>query len=195
MRKLLLQMQTSLDGYVATTDGATDWMVWNWGPEWHWDAELQKYHNETIASVDTILLSRKMLEEGFIEHWADVAKNPGSPQSGFASHIATARKVVFSRSAWAAPRNDVTSIAGNLASEVNELKRQPGGNLISYGGAGFASSLIAADLVEEFHLIVNPVLLGNGLRLFDGTGGPRGLEFLDATPHSGGILVARYAKP
>lgn len=66
MRKLTLEVQMSVDGYIAEKNGNTDWMVWNWGDEWNWDDELKKYHTDLTKSVDGILLSRKMAEAGFI---------------------------------------------------------------------------------------------------------------------------------
>jgi dihydrofolate reductase len=163
MRKLLLQMQMSMDGYVADRDGGMDWMVWSYGSDWTWDSQLRKYHTKIITSIDCILLSRKMVVQGFNAHWAAMAQRLDNPQSTFAESLTKADKVVFTktlaRSVW-----DNTILAkGNLVDEVLALKRGSGKNIIVFGGAGFASSLIEAGLVDEFHLIINPVVLGAGL--------------------------------
>jgi hypothetical protein len=63
MRKLKLETQVSIDGFIAGIDGNTDWMIWNWGPDWTWDEELQLYHTELTKSVDCILLSKQMAED------------------------------------------------------------------------------------------------------------------------------------
>lgn len=61
-------MQMSVDGFVADTNGKKDWQLWKWDTEWNWDDELKKYFTGIMDSVDCILLSRKMAEEGFISH-------------------------------------------------------------------------------------------------------------------------------
>jgi hypothetical protein len=89
-------MQVSVDGYVAGEAGDLDWLVWSWGAEWTWDDRLKRYHEGTCASADCIVLSGKMAEGGFIDHWAAVGADQHSRQRGFASYISNARKVIFS---------------------------------------------------------------------------------------------------
>ncbi len=134
MRKLLLQMQMSMDGYVANRDGGMDWMVWSYGGDWTWDNPLREYHTNLMTSIDCILLSRKMAVQGFSAHWAAVAQRPDNPQSTFAESLTKADKVVFTktlaRSVW-----DNTILAkGNLVDEVLALKRASGKNIIAFGG-------------------------------------------------------------
>jgi dihydrofolate reductase len=194
MRKLILQVQQTVDGFMADRNGKTDWMIWNWGDEWTWDIALQKYFNGLTASVDCVLLSRKMAEEGFIDHWAAMADKHDNPQTGFASVIRQSRKVVFtktlSESGW-----DKTVLAkGDLIDEINALKKAEGKNLIAYGGASFASSLIQSGLVDEYHFIVNPVAIGSGLSIFNGLGKNLNLSLISATSYPGGMLVLQYQK-
>lgn len=65
MKKLILQVQISIDGFIAGPHGETDWMVWDWGREWNWDDELKGDFREVFETIDCILLSRKMAEGGF----------------------------------------------------------------------------------------------------------------------------------
>src|ERR1700720_2086118 len=130
MRKVKLQMQLSLDGYVAAADGRLDWLIWDFGKDWTWDDQLRNYHTGLTASVDCVLLSRKMAEEGFIGHWAEMARHAGHPQAAFAGNIVRAQKIVFTktldRSVW-----ENTKLAkGDLAAEVNALKKQAGKDII-----------------------------------------------------------------
>lgn len=194
MRKLLLQVQMSVDGYMADTQGNTDWMVWNWSEEWNWDGELRTYHNDLTASVDCILLSRKMVEEGFIHHWAMMAQKHDNPQSGFASKITAAQKVVFTKTLNQSVWEKTVLAKGDLLEEVTMLKKTPGSNIIAYGGATFAASLIASGLVDEFHLIINPSALGSGLSLFKGTGSPLYFSLLSSTAYTCGIVVVTYLR-
>ena len=77
MRKLILQMQTSVDGFVGRSGDGPGWQVWNWGPECPWDAPLKARFNAVFQAVDTILLSRKILEGGYLDHWTQFAHNYG----------------------------------------------------------------------------------------------------------------------
>ena len=171
MRKLKLLTQLSVDGYLADSSGKTDWMVWNWGPIWNWDKELQEWFTDLTMSIGCILLSRKMAEEGFISHWKKVMEKPDDPQFPFARKIVSTPKVVFSRKlqksdpivlGW----ENATLAQGDTTEEINRLKGQKGNDIIVYGGASFVSHLIRNHLVDELILIVNPIALGSGMKIF-----------------------------
>jgi dihydrofolate reductase len=194
MRKLILQMQTSIDMFVGDNDGDTSWMKWHWNPDWTWSAGLQQYHIDTTASADCILLSDKMAEEGFIDHWGAMAKQTDNPESAFARNITNAQKVIFGTSLKTARWKNSTIANGELVSAVRDVKQAPGKNLLAFGGARFASSLINADLVDEFHLIVNPTILGSGLPIFSTIPSARDLTLLSATSYPVEVVVLQYAK-
>lgn len=192
MRKLVLQMQMSVDGFVGA-DHACDWQVWGWGDHNRWDEVLKRDFNAHFQSIDSILLSRKMVEEGYLDHWGNAAKKfAQDPFYAFAQRIVAIQKVVPSdrleRSRW--ERTIVCS--GNLPREVADLKAQQGGNIAVFGGASFASALIAAGLVDEFQFYVNPAALGSGRRIFDQSGF-RKLRLLCSQAYDCGIVVSRYA--
>ena len=194
MRRLILQVQISLDGFVADRQGTTEPMVWNWGPDWIWDHALQQYHTELVESADVLLLSRRMGSEGFIDFWAEVAKKEGDPRARFARHITRARKVVFSKRLKSVQGENTVLTHNDVSDEIGRMKREPGKNLIAWGGASFVSSLIAADLVDEYHFVTNPLALGGGLPIFDKLAAPRRLSLLDVTAHSCGIVLSRYRR-
>jgi dihydrofolate reductase len=193
-RDLILQMQVSVDGYVAGAGGELDWLVWSWGPDWTWDDRLKAYHERTVASADCIVLSGRMAEGGFIDHWAAVAADRDSPQRGFASGIASARKLVFSTSALEPRWPNTTFATGALVDEVTALKRGPGKNVLAFGGAGFASSLIERDLVDEYQLIVNPTVLGSGLPIFGDLRRRLDLLLVGSEGYGDGIVVLTYRR-
>lgn len=166
MRKLKLQVQISIDGYVADIHGKTDWLVWNWGSEWNWDKDLKKHFIAITETVDCILLSRKMAVEGFITHWASVAENIDDEQASFARHIAKAKKIVFTKTLKRSVWQNTVLASGELVKEIENLKSQPGDDIIVYGGANFVSDLLQQNLIDEMHLFVNPVALGIGLKIF-----------------------------
>jgi dihydrofolate reductase len=192
MRKLILQMQMSVDGFVGS-DTIDAWQLWDWGDHNGWDGALKREFNQHLASLDTILLSRKMAEEGYLTHWGNAAKRfPREPFYAFAQRIVDAQKVVLTdklkKSKW--DRTVVRS--GDLKHEVTALKKKKGKAIGVFGGAGFAAALIAAGVVDEYQFYINPVVLGSGARIFDETTFGA-LKLLEAKSFKCGMVVGKYA--
>jgi dihydrofolate reductase len=89
---------------------------------------------------------------------------------------------------WAEP----TVARGDLAEEVVRLKQQPGNFILAHGGAGFARSLVASGLIDEYRLVIHPVVLGRGQPLFSGLHRPVDLRLISATPFGSGVVAAVY---
>lgn len=173
MARLIAQMQMSADGFVSADRPEVDWQVWNWGPEWTWDAELKKDFNAILGSIGTILLSRQMSNEGYLRHWGrTAAAHPGDPDYDFARKIVEAPKLIVSRES-------------DVAAELKPLD----GDVICFGGANFVKALAAQGLVDEFQLFVNPAVVGSGVSIFDS---PQRLSLAGSTPYECGIVVNRY---
>jgi dihydrofolate reductase len=187
-------MQTSVDGYVGRAGEGPEWQVWDWGPDCPWDGPLKARFNAVFEDIDTILLSRKIIEGGYLDHWTEFARDHGdNPDFAFAQRIVEARKVVFSTT-LKETRWPGTELAQRpLADEVRALKTEPGRNLIAFGGAGFASALIAHRLVDEYQFYANPAVLSEGLSIFQGHGAGSGLKLLEGESYDSGIVVTRYA--
>ncbi len=183
MRTFKLQVQTSVDGYMAGPNGEMDWMTFPWTDD------LGAYINGLMQSVDTIVLGRK-LAEGFIPAWA--AGPPGEPQESI-DWMNNTPKVVFSNSLTESPWENAVVAGGDLAETINELKNQPGGDLIAYGGATFVSSLIAEDLLDELHLIVNPTAIGAGLPVFGTPDAYKRLRLVNAQRFECGMAALQLA--
>lgn len=183
MRKLKLQTQLSLDGFIAGPNGEMDWMLFNW------DDVLIKYVTELTNSVDTIILGRK-LAEGFIPHWKNVADDPENPENAAGKTFTDLPKIVFTKTLERSGWNN-TTLAKDIVAEVNELKKQPGKDIIAYGGATFVSGLIKHNLIDEYHLFVNPVVLGNGMSIFKDQE-RKNLDLVKTTTSSNGIVVLYY---
>ena len=158
MRKLKLQMQLSVDGYVCGPNGEMDWMTWNW------DDEIKRYVTQITEPVDCILLGRK-LAEGFIPHWAAAVKDPKTNDS-FSRKMNDTPKVVFSNTLPSSVWENATLANGNIVDQVNGLKSQQGGDIIAYGGATLVSNLIGAGLIDDLYLFINPVAIGKGMAIF-----------------------------
>jgi len=193
MSKLILQMQMSVDGCMSADTGI-DWQVWNWGDPWAWDKRLKRRFNAVFDTVDCILLSRKMAEEGYLDHWERVARDhAGDPDYAFARKVVQSRKVVLTdklpSSRWA---RTVLALGG-MAEEVNALRQRIEGDIIVFGGVGFASALVAASLVDEFQLFVNPAAVGAGRSIFGELPDGLQLKLLDSAAYDCGIVLSRYA--
>jgi len=158
MRRLKLQMQVSIDGMVAGQKGPT---------HFNWDEEVKQYSIANAANVDCILLGRKTAAD-FIPHWKSVGANPRDADFEFGKLITGIPKVVFSRTLQKSEWPNATLANGEIADSVNQLKKQPGKDLLVYGGSSFVASLIDCNLIDEYHLLLNPVVLGNGLTISSG---------------------------
>ncbi len=186
MRKLKLQVQMTVDGYVARPNGELDWTTHQW------DEKLVTFVNELTDSSDTILLGRKMTD-GFVNYWEGVVNNhPDSPEFAFAQKMVNKPKVVFSRTLHQSTWNNTKVAYGDLAEEVTHLKNLPGNDLIVYGGAGFVSSLIKHGLIDEFYLFINPVTIGDGLAIFNETTDKQTMTLVKSIPFDCGIIVLHY---
>jgi dihydrofolate reductase len=194
MRKLKLEMQVSIDGFTSDANGDPSWMLWCWGDKWTWDDALRRYHTDLTISSDCVLLSRKMAQEGFCEHWEKVASNAGDPQASFARPISDMRKLVFSRSGFQTKSANAEVVRGDLRREIEKIKRQDGKDILVYGGPTFASSLIAADLIDEFHFFINPTALGSGRSMFRDLGRKVDLDLVKATSFECGLAVLEYSR-
>ena len=164
MRKLKLQVQISLDSYIAGPNGEMDWIVWDW------DDKLKNYVFELTESVDTILLGRKMTD-GFVSYWSDVMTKPDDPSSidlshAFAKKMLETPKVVFTKTLKKSQWANTDLATGDLTDEITKLKGLKGKDIIVYGGASFDSSLIQEGLIDDFHLFIHPAAIGKGMTIF-----------------------------
>lgn len=181
MRTFKLQVQTTVDGYMGGPDGEMDWAA---AP---WTDDVNGYVEGLMASVDTIVLGRR-LAEGFIPAWAARPENESEEAIDWMNETS---KVVISDSLRESPWDGATVRGGDLAQIVNGLKAQPGGDLITYGGGTLVRGLIAAGLLDELHLFVNPTAIGAGIPVF-----PRNshqhLRLVASTPFECGITALHF---
>jgi dihydrofolate reductase len=187
-------MQVSPDLFISGMESGMNWMIWPYTGPWTWDEELKKYFTEVTVSNDTILLGWAMTDGGYIDHWTDIAKQRNDSQSVFSANVVAAHKHVFSRTKRQSRWDNTTTTTEDLATEVLRLKNLPGGDMIVYGGATFANALVRTGLIDEYHLIVNPAILGKGVSIFTKMG-----DILLLTPVSDkvypcGITVLIYQR-
>ncbi|TDB94192.1 dihydrofolate reductase family protein [Actinomadura sp. 7K534] len=179
MRKLKLQVQTSLDGYMGGPNGEMDWMTFPWTDD------INAYLDALSGSVDTIVLGRK-LAEGFIPAWES---GPEGEDQKSIDWMNNTPKVVISDSLTESPWKNAVVAGGDLSEILNGLKAQPGGDLMAYGGSTLVTNLIARELIDELHLLVNPASLGAGLPVFPEVDGHQRFQLVAARPFDCGITA------
>jgi dihydrofolate reductase len=185
MKKLKLQVQLSVDGFVAGPNGEMDFMTWNM------DEELKNYIIELTDSVDCILLGRKMTD-GFVSYWESVVADPGNPQYAFGKKMIDTAKVVFSKALAKSTWNNTVLAKGDISEEISKLKKQAGKDIIVYGGSNFVSNLIRENLIDEYNLFINPAAIGKGLSIFAGLNEKLNLKLAGSKAYDCGIVVNRY---
>ena len=184
MRKLKLQISSTLDGFVAGPAGDGDWLTS--------DDKLMELIYSLAASSDTLLMGRKMTPE-FITYWESVVNNqPDNRDYALAKTLVDMPKIVFSKTVSQVAGKNVTVADDELTEVVGKLKNQPGNDILVYGGATFASALLKAKLVDEFHLFVNPVLINKGLRLFGLVDERQQLTLESVSKYDCGVAVLVY---
>lgn len=184
MRKLKLQIQTTIDGYVARRGGESDWMTWN--P----DDQFVQFIFNMVDSSDTLLLGRKMAND-FISHWEKTSIS--NPEHPFAKKMADIPKVVFSKTLENSTWNNTILANGDLREEITRLKNLDGKDIIVYGGAGFVSSLIKEGLIDEYYLIINPVAIGEGMAIFSSPGRTQKFSPIESRLYPGGKTILSFS--
>src|SRR4030095_16473092 len=185
MKKLKLQVQLTIDGYHSGPNGELNWMTFEW------DDKQLNYVNNLTDSCSTILLGRKMTD-GFVKYWENVLKTPESPEYDFAKKMVNYPKIVFSKTLDKSPWNNTEINKGDLKTEVNKLKQQNGKDIVVYGGTSFVASLIKENLIDQYHLFINPTSIGNGKSIFTGLEQMMKLNLKNSTSFKSGIVVNHY---
>jgi dihydrofolate reductase len=175
VRRLILKMSMSLDGYVAGPEGEMDWMMRTRSPEGI------DWVEQTLWQAGAHLMGRRTYAR-MVSYWPTSTDQLAAPMNAVP-------KIVFSRSGHLAlePTAEPASgwdntrvLGGDLAADIAALKAEPGKDLVAHGGASLAQALVGLGLVDEYRLAVHPVVLGSGLALFDGAA-PFDLTLTDVT--------------
>jgi dihydrofolate reductase len=161
MRKVILFMHLSLDGFVCGPHDELDWATMN-------DDEIGKFLiPELQKTVDTMLVGR-VLYQGFEQYWPAVPKDPKAPPElvEFAQWMDDTPKVVFSNTLKEVKWKNSRLAKSDPVSTVQQLKKEPGGDMVIFGGAALAAFFTKNNLVDEYRLKLEPVVLGKGKPLF-----------------------------
>jgi dihydrofolate reductase len=184
MRKIIVSEFVTLDGVMEDPGGAEKFTHGGWAFQFERGPEGDKFKLDEIIAADALLLGR-VTYEGFAAAWP-------SRTGEFADKMNNMPKYVVSTTLGKAKWNNSNLIKGNVEEEVSKLKAVPGGDILVAGSGQLVHTLVKHNLVDEYRLMVYPVILGSGKQLFNNGSGKLSLCLMEAKPIGSGILILIY---
>lgn len=187
MRKVIVSEFVTVDGVFEDPGGSEGTPHGGWSFQFNGE-DSGKYKYDELFASDALLLGR-VTYQGFAKAWPEV-----KDEMGFADRMNSLPKYVVSTTVnqdqlkW----NNSRLIRGNVADEVARLKQAPGQDLLVGGSGTLVRALMQNDLVDELRLMIHPVILGSGKRLFEGKLDPKVMKLVETRPFSSGIVVLVY---
>jgi dihydrofolate reductase len=178
MAQVVLQMGVTVDGYVAGPGGEGDWGL----PSEHPDVRAWKV--ASLRGVRTHIMGRVTYEQ-MSEHWPNATDD-------YAAFMNDLPKVVFSQTLSAARWPNSRIARGDLAAEIAAMKSEQDGEIMAHGGAAFVQALSKVGLIDEYRLVILPVVLGSGLPLFKDLNKPLRLDLTTAQSFPDGTVISVY---
>jgi dihydrofolate reductase len=175
MRRVIASLFLSLDGVVESPE------------KWHFpyaNDEMGAVIGQAMAEADAFLVGRVGYQE-WAEYWP-------AADNEMADYMNDTRKYVVSRTLTTAAWQNSTLLDGDISEEVPKLKEQPGKNITVSGSATLVRSLLDANLLDELRLMVHPIVVGSGRRLFEDSGDRKPLELVDSRTFSTGVVDLTY---
>lgn len=185
MRKIIVAMHVSLDGFVAGPNREMRWIKI--------DEELTDYIAGRIGRCESALYGRvtyQMMED----YWPNAGKEPDASRHDIehSQWYNQVHKIVLSKTLNPSDLTNTTVISGNLAEEINPIKNRPGSEILLFGSPTATHSLLQQDLIDGYWLFVNPILLGQGIRLFEGVPAQTNLELVSTRRFASGVTELNY---
>jgi dihydrofolate reductase len=181
MRKVIMFNMLTLDGYFEGPKKEIDWH--------NVDSEFNDFSSAQLDSVDTLLFGR-MTYEMMASYWPTPEAIKNDPV--IADKMNSKSKIVFSNTLNKAEWNNSRLLSGDLATKIMELKKQPGKDLILFGSASLAVKLMKLGLIDEYRVMVNPIILGNGRPLFECINKEIKLNLISARAFRSGNVLLTY---
>ena len=187
MRKIIVSMRVTLDGFITGPQGEVDWM------EEFFDEALANYESELQKTVDTALFGR-VTYQGFESYWPQVALDPASPKGlvAYAHQLNAMRKMVFSKTLSRVEWNNSTLVKEIVPEEITKMKQEPGRDIVIHGSASIVRTLTNLGLIDTYQLLVYPVVLGSGKPLWSDILHEVKLSLSSAETHPSGVVVLSY---
>jgi dihydrofolate reductase len=189
MGRIVVTEFISLDGVVEDPGGSEDFKHGGWSFEISRGEEGDKFKLDETMGSDALLLGR-VTYEGFAEAWPS-----RSDEAGFADKFNNMPKYVVSSTLENPEWTNSTVLKGDLAEAVAKLREKHDGDIVVHGSVQLAQTLIDNDLVDELRLMVFPVVLGSGKRLFGETGDKKSLRLTDSQVVGDGVAILVYQRP
>ena len=184
MGKIVVTEFVSLDGVMEDPGGAENFKHGGWSFEIARGEEGDKFKLDEAFASEALLLGR-VTYEGFAEAWP-------SREGEFADKFNNMPKYVVSSTLGEPEWNNSTVLKGDVAEEVQKLKQEQDGDIVVHGSAQLVQTLVEHDLVDEFRLMVYPVVLGSGKRLFGDTNDKKPLRLVDSKVVGDGVAILIY---
>lgn len=189
MRKLILFLHASLDGFVEGPNGAMDigWIAY--------DADLAKHAREILSTVDTVIWGRATYQM-MHNYWPSMLSNPEASEHerNHAEWIEKTEKIVFSTTLDKVEWNHSRLVKDHVEDEINKLKQQSGKDMIILGSPRFAHYFMQLGLIDEYKITISPVLICEGLRLFQGIQEKTNLKLIENKTFASGAIGLHYQK-
>jgi len=188
VRKLILTEWISIDGFTSGPNNDMSFVGESFNDE------MGVYEDAIVSQCDTLLLGRRTYES-FAGSWPYVPDKPDASEGekDYARKLNAMRKIVFSKTLASADWNNSTLRRDIDAQEIDRLKDEDGKDMLIYGSANLVQQLTNQGLIDEYQLLVHPVLLGAGTSLFTGVSDKRKLRLVSARPFTSGVVLMTYA--
>ncbi|MEV7794061.1 dihydrofolate reductase family protein [Streptomyces sp. NPDC087512] len=183
MRKVTYSMNVSLDGYIAGPDGGINWS----GP----DEDVFRFWIDEIRDVDVHLMGRRLYETMLYWETAEQEASLDDSELEWTALWNPLPKVVFSTT-LSAVRGNARLASGSVAEEIERLRAEPGDGDIAIGGATLAAEAAASGLIDEYRIMMYPVLVGGGIPFFPARERRVDLELLETRTYNAKVVYLRY---
>lgn len=187
MRKIIVQEFYSLDGLMSDVEDKQDWVTANFSPD------MGAYIDSTYQEADTLFLGA-VTYKIMASYWPSAETNPAAFEGDaeFASTMNTIQKIVFSKAALTPEWSNTNFRPAINADDIRKLKAASGKNMLIIGSASVVQQFTNLDLIDEYHLLLHPVVLGEGVPLFKDIQRRRTLKLLEAKTFENGVVLLRY---